>query len=272
MTEPKALQLGAIRFVNTLPLYADVTLPGVDIVYGNPTELNQWVREGQLDISPVSTAYYLQNRTSLVHLPGLSVSSFGAVESVLFFSQAPWGANLLQFDTIAVPDSSATSVALLGGLLQEATGANLRPRFQVYPADEAESALAACGNALVIGDRALWMSQQAQQQVDTPLYVHDLATLWSQHTQGLPAVFAVWVAQPAVSQARCEEVIRVLQASRDSHLADLHQQAFPTWAKSALKVESRFSEAGLKRYWLECLDFQWTDRHQRAINRFSHWV
>ena len=85
------LQLGAISFMNTLPIYhgfeSQLALPP-EIHYGNPAELNSAMEAKQLDISPVSSVYYLRNQEKLQLLPGLSVSSYGSVErcSLLFRS------------------------------------------------------------------------------------------------------------------------------------------------------------------------------------------
>ncbi|MDP3012652.1 MAG: MqnA/MqnD/SBP family protein, partial [Candidatus Subteraquimicrobiales bacterium] len=55
-------RVGHIQFLNCLPLYYGLvinnSLLNMELFKGTPTELNQMLIEGNLDISPISTIEY----------------------------------------------------------------------------------------------------------------------------------------------------------------------------------------------------------------------
>ncbi|WP_373533308.1 menaquinone biosynthesis protein [Vampirovibrio sp.] len=262
------IRLGAISFVNTIPIYANFC-PNNDVtlVYEVPARLNAMMRTGTLDISPVSSAYYLRNQEQLVLLDDLSVSSPGAVESVLFLSRTSLGPELLALDSIQVPNDSETSVMLLAYLLQAATGHDLRSRFQVYEAAHYPETLRQTGNALIIGDNALMMKASLSQQTQ-PYYCYDLSTLWREKT-GLPFVFAVWVANRTWAEANPERLQAIntdLQAARDEFFRDpdIFNQGLQT-----AQASSGLTEETLRRYYTQCLTYGLSSQHLASLNRFE---
>lgn len=156
-------RLGAIGFVNALPVMMGFEWPrslvGGQLVMAAPSVLNRALLSGELDASPVSSACYLRHQTDLLLIPGLSVSSPGAVESVLFISRHPIEAGTSLPHVIPVPDDSETSIALLRQLLRERAGCDLDARMRVYPAADYAEVLQEFGCALIIGDRALSASE-----------------------------------------------------------------------------------------------------------------
>lgn len=261
-------RLGAISFVNTVPIYSayrpDDT---VELIYDVPVRLNARILERELDISPVSSACYLRNQEQLVLLDDLSVSSPGAVESVLFLSKEPMGAGLLDMPVLNVPNDSETSVALLAHLLQQATGQDLRPWFRVYEAAHYEQTLQDSGNALIIGDNALLMKESLGENPQN-LHCYDLSTLWRQQTQ-LPFVFAVWVADrqwAAANPKRLTEINQQLCQARNRFFqeASLFQAGM-----QAAQSRSQLPSATLERYYRECLNYHLTPAHQESLARFE---
>jgi chorismate dehydratase len=262
------LRLGAIAFINTLPIYSTVAPePGLDIVYAPPSGLNQLVDDGLLDVSPVSSAFYLRHHQELDLLADLSVSSFGSVESVLFLSRRPLGPELLAQDVIAVPDSSETSIALLAHLLEEATGVDCQDRFRTYPAAHYRSVLDETGAMLVIGDDALRLVDEG---VPTGYHCYDLASLWVERT-GLPFVFAVWVVRKAwltedpANAQRLDALNRRLSACRDRFFAD------ETLLEDGVRIartRCTISPETLRGYFTRSLDYRLGEAHRQALTQF----
>jgi chorismate dehydratase len=165
------VRLGRIAYVNMAPVFYRV-----DCVYDEvadvPTALNRMILDGEIDTAPISSIHYARNADRLRLMPGLCVSSEGAVESIQLVTKAP----LERVRTVAVTPESATSVVLTKVLLPDAEHVPL--------GEEAEA-------TLLIGDAALKSS------FEDPTPHYDLGRLWQEKT-GLPMVFAVWaVRDPA---------------------------------------------------------------------------
>src|SRR5919109_3275928 len=115
-----AIRLGRISYVNMAPGFYRLDAD-VEEVQGVPTELNQRVLNGELDLAPISSIEYARHAGRLRLLPRLCVSSEGAVESIQLVSKKP----LEQVRVVAVTPESATSVVLTKVLLPEAEHAPL---------------------------------------------------------------------------------------------------------------------------------------------------
>ena len=165
------IRLGRISYVNMAPVFFRLEAD-VDEVQGVPTELNERLVGGELDLAPISSIEYARNADRLRILPRLCVSSEGAVDSIQLVSRVP----LEQVRRVAVTPESATSVVLTKVLLPEADHVPL--------GEEADA-------KLLIGDAAL------KSAFEDPTPHYDLGRLWLERT-GLPMVFAVWAApEPA---------------------------------------------------------------------------
>jgi chorismate dehydratase len=272
-------KLGAIAYINTLPLMHGLALPADTVVYGKPTTLNQAMLAGQLLLSPVSSAFYVQHQQALHLWPSLSISSFGGVDSVLFISQRPWGKWLAEATTIPVDASSASSVALLVWLAKQAFGVDISPRCVPYPPAKLPAVLARFGCALSIGDAALVFEHQ-QRQADlapssplergqgegNPWHRLDLATAWQQAT-GLPFVFAVWVSPNGVSRVAAEQCQAWLNAMRVQTAANLAVGS-PAWQAMLAEGQgmSRLSPEALERYWCQSLQYGWSEAHTQSLS------
>jgi chorismate dehydratase len=165
------IRLGRISYVNMAPVFFRLEAD-VDEIQGVPTELNERLLGGELDLAPISSIEYARNAERLRILPRLCVSSEGAVDSIQLVSRVP----LEQVRRVAVTPESATSVVLTKVLLPEADHVPL--------GEEADA-------KLLIGDAAL------KSAFEDPTPHYDLGRLWLERT-GLPMVFAVWAApEPA---------------------------------------------------------------------------
>ena len=161
------LRLGRISYVNMAPVFYRLDAE-VDEVQGVPTDLNDRLLRGELDLAPISSIEYARHADRLRLLPRLCVSSEGAVESIQLVSRKP----LEQVRSVAVTPESATSVVLTKVLFPDAEHVPL--------GEDAEA-------KLLIGDAAL------KSAFEDPTPHHDLGKLWLERT-GLPMVFAVWAA------------------------------------------------------------------------------
>ena len=184
---------------------------------------------------------------------------------VLFYSDQRWGPELANYETIAIPDNSATSIALLTWLLEQATGQPLNSRFQIYPNHKVDEAIERYGNALVIGDEALIRHSQPHWK---GLHCHDLAQLWVNASQGLPFVFAVWVARRSAWENRQEEITQVIQAlqnNKERNLSNTERlQAIVDYAQTFHPL----AYGELERYFTRCLNFDWSAQHEAGLALF----
>jgi chorismate dehydratase len=263
--DSKPIRLGAISFINTVPIYFDFRsdLP-LELVYEVPAKLNAMMAAGELDVSPVSSAFYLRHQAELELLKDVSVSSPGAVESVLFVSNRPWGSDLLAFDEIRVPDDSETSVALLAHLLKEATGHDLSDRFVLYDAQQASATLQHSGNALIIGDNALLTAAK----LPVGFQGYDLSSLWQRAT-ALPFVFAVWVANKRWATQNPEALQDLNEALCQSR--DRFYENPMVFQAGVLLAQQRsgLPEETLRRYYQRCLSYGLDAAHLAALERFN---
>jgi chorismate dehydratase len=169
------IRLGRISYVNMAPIFFGLEAD-VEEVSGVPTDLNERLLGGEIDLAPISSIEYGRHAERLRILPRLCVSSEGAVDSIQLVSRAP----LASVTSVAVTPESATSAVLVRILLPDA---------EHVPLDEDADA------KLLIGDAAL------KSMFEDPTPHFDLGRLWLERT-GLPMVYAVF----ACSDPPAEEV------------------------------------------------------------------
>src|SRR6266571_154060 len=113
------LRLGRIGYINCYPVYGAIDRGAVpvpaELVTGTPSELNDLLAAGELDLSVVSTVEYARNARDYVLLPDLAISCDGPVRSVAVFSRRP--VEQLDGRTVLLTASSRTAVALVALLL-----------------------------------------------------------------------------------------------------------------------------------------------------------
>ena len=180
------IRLGRISYVNMAPLFFRLEAE-VEEVAGVPTELNERLVAGEIDLAPISSIAYARHAERLRILPRVAVSSEGAVDSIQLVSRAP----LSRIRSVAVTPESATSVVLVRILLPEA---------EHVPLGEDADA------KLLIGDAAL------KSVFEDPTPHHDLGRLWQERT-GLPMVYAVF----ACPDPPPEGVLELEEALLESH-------------------------------------------------------
>lgn len=202
------LRFGILSYVNCLPAtYAlesgEVGDGSLQLTKGSPTELNNLMAHGDLDVSLVSTAEFLNRRERYRRLTGFSLWCDGFVESVTLYS--PWSLQQLEEGkpTIAVTPESATSVALTQILLSSCF---------TQPFDSLEEAARGLADGtnqgvLLIGDSALQPPDWTRQYK-----AHDLGAWWKQRSY-LPMTYAVWVARAELDDERLTRATELLRQS-----------------------------------------------------------
>lgn len=221
------MKIGRIPYINCYPVYGAIDRGRVsldaELVDGVPTDLNQKMAIGELDISVVSAVEYARDSGRYLLLPDLAISCDGPVRSVMLFSSRP--ASDLTSRNVIVSRSSMTSVALLELLFENVW--HSRPRFVPGDAEVRDIVIDSPTDAearLVIGDAALVLGSKHRQRYP---YAYDLGQAWKEWT-GQPFVFAVWVAQRSTDVKAALVAHAGLIASRNwglDHLPELAEQA-----------------------------------------------
>jgi chorismate dehydratase len=220
------VKIGLINYLNTQPFHYDLATRlepyDVDFVRGVPTQLNQALLNGEIDLAPVSAYFVAQHASEFVVLPGHGISSHGAVRTVLLFS---WRPDIHELDgaPVALTDHSATSVALLKVLCRNRY--DITPRF-VTMTQNLPAMMQQCSAALVIGDTALvegYLHRELPRQdfsYGRPT-IFDLGDEWLK-LAGLTFTFAVWAARRgAIKDILALGIPQALAASKAAGLANL---------------------------------------------------
>ena len=250
-------KVGHIQFLNCLPLYYGLVksyaLLDIELIKGLPTELNNLLLSGRLDISPISSIEYARHHDSLVLFPDFTVSSDGEVKSILLLSRFP--IDKLSGKKIALTGTSATSQVLLKLILKHGYG--IEPEYFVCPPD-LNRMLETADAALLIGDIALKYYIAAKDY-----YRYDLGFEWKKLT-GKKMVYAVWAVNRRFSETKselCEKVFETFRKSMDYSLTNL-----PEIIEYAVKWES-FSPSFLMDYF-KSLRFDFGDAYQEGLLYF----
>lgn len=156
-----SLRIGRLSYYNAHPIYWGfekglMPLPG-PLIPGTPTELNQRLLEGSLEVSLVSSAFFLEHSDQLLALPLPAIIGKGSVPSVNLYHKGSLEG--LEGQEIFVTSESCTSVQLLRLLTTH--------RWKVSPKILPMEALAAEDHPkglLLIGDSALHHSTLEEYQ------------------------------------------------------------------------------------------------------------
>lgn len=249
------LRVGAIRYINFLPLFAAVELGKVHSTsqyrFDVPAALNSALRSGELDISPISAAEYLANAPSYELLPHYCIGAVDRVFSVTLYTRYP--VEQLDGRTIGLTAQSASSVLLLKVLCYHFW--KVSPHFQVFDDLKNHSQFDAL---LVIGDDALL-------HPELPGYQNiDLATAWHDST-ALPFTFAVFAARKSTQLGQRQAFNERLELSYQ------WAQENPDVILSLARQRLPISIERLKAYY-EALRYPFCPQQQAGLNRFHDLV
>jgi chorismate dehydratase len=205
----RPLRVGRIDYTNVWPVThffdPEHLEHPVEQIWDMPAVLNRRLREGTIDLSGISSFAYGESSKDYYLLPDLSVSSHGAVKSVLLFLKSPLE-KVIQ-GRIAVSSTSATSVNLLKIIIGKfMEGRPVYQQAEPSLADMLEHADA----ALLIGDHAIRASWS------NPGYeVLDMGELWHRYT-GHWMTFAVWAVRRDAADRHPEQVRSVYERLLES--------------------------------------------------------
>jgi chorismate dehydratase len=250
------VRVGRIEFVNCFPLYhhfereLEVRGVGAAIVEGYPAALNEMLEDGTIDVTVSSSIAFARNADQQVLLPQVSISSYGAVDSIQLFARTP----LAQIRRVALTEKSATSICLLRVLCREW---GIDPEFAPRRGPLSE-VLEDFDALLLIGDEALHLLR-----VEAYPHHFDLGAEWKSVT-GLPMVYAVCAARRDFVDARpdaAQAVGAALLASRDACAADP-----AATAADAAQIYD-FSQKYLMDYF-DKLKFGFTPEYRAGLQEF----
>lgn len=258
----KSIKLGQINFINCLP----INLPLESLGLGNeieyelfnsvPAILNQKLSSGELDIAPVSSFEYLQNKDKYQYLDGISISSKIEADSVLFFCD-------LEFWTkpekvIHVTNKSATSINLLKIILKELYKFDLsKIQFESFDENKRYDA------KLLIGDEALKENKAQYEEVI------DLGAKWYELTN-LPMVFGLWTVNKNSELYQNQELFKFINAK----FLELRNKGFNEFYPDMI-IEA-FKRTGLNRTilknYFKNLDYNFNEDHKNSLKLFENFL
>lgn len=252
-------RVGRVRYLNCEPVYyaieQGIVKASCEIVDGTPTELNELLREGKLDLSVISALEYAQRPDLYLLLPDLAIACDGPVESVLFLSRVPFQA--LTGKKVLLTTTSLTSRSLIRLLLDKRYG--VTPTFLEGISHPHLKLSPDTVGVLLIGDEAL----KAKASKAFP-YILDLGACWKELTD-LPFVFAVWAVRREFYAAHPEEthhLHRALLASKAWSLDNLERIAKEVHTRVGL------TEQACLDYLRKRLSFDLSPRHLEGLRRF----
>jgi chorismate dehydratase len=253
-------RVGRIAYLNVLPIYFALehifSENGFHLVRGTPAELNALMRRGEVDLGSISAMEYGRAFRDYFLLPDLSISSKGAVGSVLLFSRVPF--SRLDGRTIRVSAASASGAALVKILMAELF--EVQPRYQ--RGQLAGAPLVDCAAVMAIGDEALRLKGAGVMPFEL-----DLGQAWQELT-GLPFVFGVWAVRRDFAEAHpaaTATLHRLLLRSRDwglGSLAELSRIAAAPFGMSPAQVLAYFHQ----------LNFFLSPEHEEGLATFFHYL
>ncbi|HZE22257.1 MAG TPA: menaquinone biosynthesis protein [Desulfobaccales bacterium] len=253
-------RLGRIAYLNVLPIYFALehifAENGYHLVRGTPAELNALMRRGEADLGSISAMEYGRAWRDYLLLPDLSISSKGAVGSVLLFSRVPF--SRLDGRTIKVSAASASGAALVKVLMAELFG--VQPYYQ--RGQLADAPLEDVSAVLAIGDEALRLKAAAVMPFEL-----DLGEAWLELT-GLPFVFGVWAVRRDFARAQPEAtgaLHRLLLRSRDwgiGSLAELSAMAAASFGMTSAQILAYFRQ----------LNYALEPEHEEGLATFFRYL
>ncbi len=254
------VKLGYIDYLNCLPVHFGLEqglAPAELAVHrGVPTQVNDWFGKGEIDVTAASSIVYAQNPAKGIILPGACVASDGPVGSILLFSKGSPAA--LDGKRVALPDSSATSVAMLRILLRYYYRVNVE---YLTVAPSLGDMLDVADAALLIGDDALIAAETSQ-----PLDRCDLGDAWKQFT-GQAFVYALWLVRTEFArknQAEADLFAQAIVHSREysfHHLDQLLEEA----------ARRRPLPRPTLRWYFSLLQHRFGPRERRGLVTFYDW-
>jgi chorismate dehydratase len=246
----------------------------IKIVTGVPSHLNKLFEEDLIDAAPISSFAYLKIKEQCKLLKQISISAFGKVKSVLFFSNQ----NLKELKSlqqeglkpkIYISEESASSVGLLKILLAEKYILDIQDIEFIRFSGTGEG----LPNKLLIGDKALIEANQVPEFKDGSIaeiinspyqHIYDLGEEWFDLSNGLPMVFGVWAHKLNSDKERFLQEI-ILAAKTMGLNQDLDEI-----------INKVSSETGLQKNilsnYFQTLNYDFTDEHIQGLTLYESYL
>jgi chorismate dehydratase len=242
-------RLAASSYLNTAPLIwsfiEGAQRKNIELhTHEAPARCADMLSRGEVEAALVPVIEY-QRLSEVRVVPGVCVGSRRRVRSVVLATR---NEDLRSVKSVALDTSSRTSAALIQVIFREFIGTS--PRF-MPAAPNLDAMLQGADAALIIGDPAMTFEQDG-------LMVHDMATLWRQHT-GLGFVFAMWMIR--------EQSLGILDrvdfaVARDEGLANVDEVLADYDRELDLPVDE------LRRYLTENISFSLDDEMKQGMELY----
>jgi chorismate dehydratase len=250
------IRVGAIRFVNTLPLFMpleeNIIANDIQFTWGHPQEINNKLKNHEVDVAVISSAHFLDNRFQYILLSDLGVATTQKVMSVrLFYSKDPF---LDKHPTIYVPFTSSTSTRLLRVLCECCW--SISPKLIPY-SSPIEDLFKQEHPFLLFGDECL------QYYPSSPLPSIDLAESWFECTKKC-FLFSLIATRSDTFQKNPTEVIAVHRLLEEAYL----------WSESHRDIiiqkgsELIGSEPSLLAEYYSTLEYRLSSKHFHGLHHF----
>ena len=259
MTSQTPLRLGAVRYLNTVPLIAGLdTHQGLEIVRAVPSAIAPMVESDRVDLGLISVIDAARSQIPLsIHPRGGMIGSEGRTMTVRVFSKVPPA----RITTLHADTDSHASVAIARVILERAH--SVRPQVVDFDAREHT-----CSDSdwpetvLLIGDKVATASPPAVR------YEHqiDLGQAWLDLT-GLPCVYAVWVSRAdRADDPRIRAGVDLLERQR---------------RRNAMRADQLVTAAAAERGWPgdlareyvgQRLRYELDDRAREGASTFIAWA
>ena len=248
-TDNQKPRIAASSYLNTAPLIWSFTHGSqrdqVQLFTDTaPARCAEMLANGEVDAALVPVIEY-QRIPDIAIVPDVCVGSRTAVRSVVLVTRKN---NLKKVETVALDESSRTSVTLVKIIFREFLG--FEPKWEIS-APDLKSMLASADAALIIGDPAMKIPREQ-------FRVYDLATVWHEFT-GYGFVFAMWmVRKDAVGKVRAVD----FAAARDEGVANVGRIA------AAYARQIGLSEDEISNYLNQNIVFSANEEMQKGLTLY----
>jgi len=236
---------------------------GFEKIYGVPSSLNEMLRNGELDLSPVSSMEYLLNPHLYQVLPDICIASRDYANTVGVFSKyepADW--NGKRFFLTGYSLTSIYLFQVLSKLYLRCGVECVIPRPGDKLPTDLKSLASEFDGLLLIGDQV----QELKSMNILPY--HDLCSLWNHYT-GKSFVFALWLVRKDCSRVWEGEIKRIQHGLSFSiqkgleNLDSLFQRSTGAWNRE--EFEEYFLHSMI--YWLGTRELEGLRQFSRDLVR-----
>lgn len=251
------VRLGHIKYINTYPLFYTIlkekeNLP-FDLISDIPTRLNTMMRNGNLDVSLISSFEYAVAPGNYLIYRNFCLASTGYVNSVLLVSKKD--IEDLDGATIGLSSSSTTSINLIKIILREFYGFSNKFN-QISYQEDFDISFETNDAILIIGDEALKFIDHGKCQV------YDISHLWTERT-GYPVVFAIIAINNQSAKTDKNQLEVIFEKFNESHnIFKKHPEEIADFARSNSMLPINFLK------YFSNLKYNFTDEFKEGLNYY----